>query len=149
MLRHHRKTDRRSEYSFRECSLLCNKLPIASVAILSMWRHNENADRAAKHVWLHVWMSHMGVLVDLHSPVTFSRETCLLLNRSKLKLNNFRLNHRFSNTHFLIGRFEGAGSLGCCFQQSLMVLLAPHQDGPSKVGDVITPPDPVQSPRRA
>jgi len=35
------------------------------------------------------------------------------------------------------------------FQQSRKVLLAPHQDGPGKVGDVITPPGPWATCRAA
>jgi len=48
---------------------------------------------------------------------------------------------------FPLGRVEGSTALGGLdiphgSQQSLIVLLAPHQDGPSEAGDVVTPPGP-------
>ena len=53
----------------------------------------------------------------------------------------------FIHFHILLSSQESQGEAAISwleilygFQQSLIILLAPHQDGPSKVGDVIVPP---------
>ena len=54
-------------------------------------------------------------------------------------------------THFIGGSWrqqheEDGLEIPHGFQQSVIVPQAPHQDGPSKVGDVVTPPGPWLTP---
>ena len=62
-------------------------------------------------------------------------------------LGDYSFNHSFSFPLFLWEESQSSSprrtrNICVCQQQSLIILLAPHQDGPSKVGDVVTPPGP-------